>query len=86
MCGIAGIQLGPKEKMKEEILRAMGSKLQHRGPDDFSIYIQENVGFAHNRLSILDLSPAGNQPFRNERFVLTYNGEIYNYLELHEKL
>lgn len=86
MCGIAGIQLKASGQVQEEWLRSMGEKQRHRGPDDFSIFIKGNVGFAHNRLSILDLSAAGNQPFRNERYVLTYNGEIYNYQELQEEL
>lgn len=65
-----------------EALERMGQALTHRGPDHFSALVIGNVGFAHNRLSILDLSPAGNQPFTDGRYVLTYNGEIYNYQEL----
>lgn len=66
----------------EVALKRMGQALTHRGPDHFSTLVLGNVGFAHNRLSILDLSPAGNQPFTDGRYVLTYNGEIYNYQQL----
>ena len=86
MCGIAGILLAPGATVEEETLRAMGETLRHRGPDDFSIFVRGNVGLSHNRLSILDLSSAGNQPYRNPRYVLSYNGEIYNYKELRKTL
>ena len=86
MCGIAGILLAPEAIVAEPILRQMGDALQHRGPDDFSVFLAGNVGLSHNRLSILDLSSAGNQPYRNERYVLSYNGEIYNYKELGARL
>ena len=82
MCGISGIQLKPGKIVSKKVLKNMGKKLQHRGPDNFSIFVKGNVGFAHNRLSIIDLSSSGNQPFKNKRYVLTYNGEIYNYLDL----
>jgi len=64
----------------------MGKTIEHRGPDNFSTLISGNAGFAHNRLSIIDPTEAGNQPFANERYVLTYNGEIYNYLDLKRAL
>jgi len=66
-----------------EISSAMNSSLQHRGPDDHGVWIDENAGVAlvHRRLSILDLSPAGHQPMisADERFVIIYNGEVYSY-------
>lgn len=86
MCGIAGILLNPGQVVNEPQLKAMGMTLHHRGPDNFSTYIYRNYGFSHNRLSILDLSDAGNQPFRNDRYILVYNGEIYNYKELRKEL
>ena len=69
-------------QVTSERLERMGRALSHRGPDNFSTVVVGNVGVAHNRLSILDLSAAGNQPFTDGRYVLAYNGEIYNYREL----
>lgn len=86
MCGIAGMLLAPNKDVQQSQLEAMGTRLQHRGPDNFGCVIQENYGAAHTRLSILDLSAAGNQPFANERYTLIYNGEIYNYLDLQAPL
>lgn len=86
MCGIAGILTRPDSVVDAACLQAMGRTQSHRGPDNFSVFTQHHFGCAHNRLSILDLSAAGNQPYCDERFVLVYNGEIYNYLALREKL
>ncbi|NER12175.1 asparagine synthase (glutamine-hydrolyzing) [Leptobacterium flavescens] len=82
MCGIAGIL---SAKPKEHALKLMLESQRHRGPDFTGTYIDE--GFAslgHNRLSIIDLSAAANQPFIDEsgRYILVFNGEIYNYVEL----
>jgi asparagine synthase (glutamine-hydrolysing) len=86
MCGLSGIIL-PKDKIVEtSLLEKMGETLHHRGPDNFATWTNRNAGFAHNRLSILDLTDAGNQPFVNERYVLVYNGEIYNYLDIRTNL
>jgi asparagine synthase (glutamine-hydrolysing) len=74
MCGIAGIVHGQIHPIVE--------KLQHRGPDNTGLLYNTYVDFGHTRLSILDLSEKGNQPMRSvtsDRYVLTYNGEIYNY-------
>jgi len=86
MCGIAGFLNGGSNELSRElgeISSAMGSSLQHRGPDDHGAWIDENAGVAlvHRRLSILDLSPAGHQPMisADERFVIVYNGEVYSY-------
>ncbi len=87
MCGICGIyNLNGREY--EKILREMAGKLAHRGPDDEGFYFTENIGLGHRRLSILDLSSAGHQPMSNEDGTLwiTYNGEIYNFIELKEEL
>jgi asparagine synthase (glutamine-hydrolysing) len=86
MCGIAGIYNRTNSEVDKGRLVAMGRTLNHRGPDNFSVFIDNDIGLAHNRLSILDLSPSGNQPFTNERCSLVYNGEIYNYLELKQQL
>ncbi|MCP4105927.1 MAG: asparagine synthase (glutamine-hydrolyzing) [Desulfobacteraceae bacterium] len=91
MCGIAGL-LNPKEYRNElsNILWNMSDKLVHRGPDDKGVWIDSfsGVGLAHRRLSILDLSPEGHQPMISScgRFVITYNGEIYNFKELRKEL
>ena len=88
MCGIAGIW-SINSSLKND-LSLMSSAIIHRGPDDDGIYIDEkaNLGFAHRRLSILDLSLAGKQPMTSPcgRFVLVFNGEIYNHLELRKML
>ena len=66
----------------------MASVINHRGPDDEGIYVKNNVGLAHKRLSILDLSPAGHQPMSNEdgSIWIVFNGEIYNFLDLRDNL
>lgn len=83
MCGIAGY-VGRGDA---RILEAMGNTLAHRGPDDHGIFCEGNVGLAHRRLSILDLSSAGHQPMSNDDQTvwIVFNGEIYNFTELREK-
>ena len=85
MCGISGI-IGMKADSK--MLTSMLAKQNHRGPDYTGSWLQNGVALGHNRLSILDLSDASHQPFHslNERYILIFNGEIYNYLELKEEL
>ncbi len=75
----------------EDILKKMCDTIIHRGPDGYGYWIggkNNNVGFGHRRLSIIDLSEAGQQPmeFKAGRYTITYNGEIYNYIELREDL
>ena len=86
MCGIAGIV--SSERSLEPILFEMMDSLQHRGPDNNSSYINKNVGLAHTRLSIIDLSEKSNQPLHDSsnRYVIVFNGEIYNYKEIKSKL
>jgi asparagine synthase (glutamine-hydrolysing) len=86
MCGIAGILMPDGKAVNEAIIRQMGAATVHRGPDNFGIYVKDDIGLAHNRLSIVDLSPAGNQPFVRLPCILVYNGEIYNQQELRETL
>lgn len=89
MCGINGIlHLQLQKKVDERILTKMRDSLEHRGPDDKGLFIENNIGFGHRRLSILDISSAGHQPFLSEdgRYVLVYNGEIYNYKEFYPEL
>lgn len=88
MCGISGIIYKNKNKKDYKLeVEKMNELIHHRGPDDNGIYISENFVFGHTRLSILDLSNAGHQPMvYNDRFVITYNGEVYNYLEIKDEL
>ncbi|HEY59520.1 MAG TPA: asparagine synthase (glutamine-hydrolyzing) [Anaerolineae bacterium] len=89
MCGICGILHLDRAKLVEErSLQAMSEVLKHRGPDDEGLYLDGNLGFAHRRLSIIDLSPAAHQPMciQDGRYWIVYNGEIYNYIELRQQL
>ena len=87
MCGTSGI-VGKGWEQRQ--LEAMVAMQHHRGPDDSGIYIDgtKTVGLGHNRLSIIDLSPAGHQPMSNhdKSLCIVFNGEIYNYLELRAEL
>jgi len=85
MCGIAGI-VG--ENASEDRMDQMLLSQKHRGPDFTGKYIAKEIVLGHNRLKIIDLSEAANQPFYSEdkRYVLIFNGEIYNYLELKAEL
>lgn len=89
MCGIAGI-LNHQAGDLERSISGMVDSLHHRGPDDFGMWLDKNGGLAlgHKRLSILDLSPEGHQPMEStsSRYVLTFNGEIYNFSELRHEL
>ena len=89
MCGISGF-ISLKSFNKVEIINKMGKSLSHRGPDNFSFWSDENYGITllHNRLSIVDLSQNSNQPKINSdgRYVLSFNGEIYNFRELVNEL
>ena len=91
MCGIAGsIQQGLTSSDWKKLLEAMTRVLVHRGPDDGGFWVDEQagVGLGHRRLSIIDLSPAGKQPMVSAcgRYVVSFNGEIYNFLELRQEL
>lgn len=69
-----------------ETAKQLGLAMIHRGPDNFGLELRGKVALAHNRLSLLDLSAAANQPFSNSRYSLIYNGEIYNFQENRERL
>ena len=89
MCGISGFYSKNLSKYNNAILR-MNSALSHRGPD-FSSQWEDNIfgiALGHQRLSILDLSNAGNQPMISQsgRFVITYNGEIYNHKDIRKEI
>jgi len=90
MCGIAGlIKADPQDRLESQV-RAMADTLSHRGPDDCGVWVDANAGIAlaHRRLSILDLSPSGHQPMHSAcgRYVIVFNGEIYNWSELRSML
>jgi len=88
MCGIAGIFNLNGEPVSPVLLRRMTDAIAHRGPDGEGFYSDSFVGLGHRRLSIIDLSPAGHQPMAtpDRNFVITYNGEIYNFQELRAEL
>jgi asparagine synthase (glutamine-hydrolysing) len=89
MCGIAGIISPNKNNISQEILSLALNTLQHRGPNAQQLYINKNnsAGLAHTRLSIIDTSQNANQPMHwLDKYSIVYNGEIYNYIELKEKL
>ena len=87
MCGIAGILRSTfSEEQSLSELRKMLDAIKHRGPDASGIFNIDNNYIGHNRLSIIDLDKRSDQPFRYNDLVLTYNGEIYNYLEIKNEL
>jgi asparagine synthase (glutamine-hydrolysing) len=83
MCGICGIGW-----YNNALIKKMTNALRHRGPDDMGMFSDDKVSLGHTRLSIIDLSKKGAQPmsYDNGNFVITFNGEIYNYKELQEEL
>jgi asparagine synthase (glutamine-hydrolysing) len=86
MCGFAGYLGGPSEEPSKDTLKAMADAIVHRGPDSAGYWRlpRQHIGLAHRRLSVVDLSAAGHQPMHGaaERYVLVFNGEIYNHLAL----
>ena len=85
MCGISGII--SKKRIEKDIIEPMTDTIIHRGPDGFGYYYGEKFVFGHRRLSIVDLSDAGHQPMQYlNRYVITFNGEVYNHLELRIEL
>jgi len=88
MCGIAGVL--SRKPVAPELLQRMASSLVHRGPDDHGQWSdpEAGIGLAHRRLAIVDLSPHGHQPMASQsgRFLLSYNGEIYNHAALRAEL
>jgi asparagine synthase (glutamine-hydrolysing) len=89
MCGICGIiDYASAEEAKRKALGRMCACLKHRGPDDEGFYVKAEVGLGHRRLKVIDLSAAGSQPMvsASGRYVVIFNGEIYNHLELRQEL
>src|SRR5260370_12230022 len=88
MCGICGIvQSDRAQQVSRDTLAAMNEQIIHRGPDDDGFFVEENVGLAMRRLSIIDIQ-TGQQPITNEDQTLwiVFNGEIYNHQELRKDL
>ena len=88
MCGIVGQINFDKSPVSPVVLKKMTDAIRHRGPDGEGHWIEESVGFGHRRLSIIDPSPLGRQPMvsQDQRYILTYNGEVYNFRELRTEL
>lgn len=88
MCGITGLIDLAGAPASPAVLQRMTLAIAHRGPDGEGHWIEGNVGLGHRRLAIIDLSPAGHQPVisADHRYVLSYNGEVYNYRELRAEL
>jgi asparagine synthase (glutamine-hydrolysing) len=90
MCGFAGYLASDINDFQKDYLALMGKAIQHRGPDSGDTWCNEefNIGLVHQRLAIQDLSPHGNQPMRskNQRYVIAFNGEIYNFNSIRKEL
>jgi len=88
VCGVSGILNLDGEPVSSVILSRMTDAIAHRGPDGEGFYTDGCIGLGHRRLAIIDLSPAGHQPMvtRDGRYVLIYNGEVYNFQELRVEL
>ena len=87
MCGISGVINKNNKSVEELLIHQMTNIIAHRGPDSSGSYLYKNIAFGHRRLSILDLSSSGHQPMKYlDDLVITYNGEIYNFIEIREEL
>ena len=88
MCGIAGIFNLNGEPVSPVLLRKMTDAMAHRGPDGEGFYIDSAIGLGHRRLAVIDLTPAAHQPMATESdgYVISYNGEAYNFQELRVEL
>lgn len=88
MCGIVGIANLDGKPVSRSSLQAMADAVEHRGPDGSGYFVDNNIGLGHRRLSIIDISALGSQPMQTAdgNFVLSYNGEIYNFRELRLEL
>lgn len=88
MCGITGIFNINGEPVSVNILQKMTDSLSHRGPDGEGVWTEGFAGLGHRRLAIIDLSPLGSQPMQNDSgdLIITYNGELYNYMNLKVEL
>jgi asparagine synthase (glutamine-hydrolysing) len=87
MCGICGIIDKDKfNKIEKNLIQGMNNVSLHRGPDGEGYYHYKNLAFGHRRLAIIDLTENGHQPMISSQYSITYNGEIYNYIEIKDEL
>jgi asparagine synthase (glutamine-hydrolysing) len=89
MCGFCGIiHFDTQQNVDDSIIQKMNWAIAHRGPDGEGVYVNGEIGLGHRRLSIIDLTENGRQPFysKDNRYVIVFNGEIFNYLELRKDL
>lgn len=88
MCGVAGIVYLDKTPVSPVAVKRMTDVIAHRGPDGEGQWVEGHIGLGHRRLAIIDLSPAGHQPMvsADHRYVISFNGEIYNFMELRAEL
>lgn len=88
MCGVTGIFNLDGEPVSAVTLKKMTDSIAHRGPDGEGSWIENEIGLGHRRLAVIDLTPAGQQPMisSNNRYVISYNGEVYNFKELRAEL
>ncbi len=87
MCGISGIINQYNKSVPKQEIKRVNDLISHRGIDDEGFFYNKNFAFGHRRLSILDLSSDGHQPMHYlNKYTITYNGEVYNYLEIKEEL
>ena len=91
MCGISGIvdlKNSLSKNFIEDYLNKFNKILRHRGPNNSGTYIKNRIGLAQTRLSIIDLSNNGKQPMisQNQKNIISYNGEVYNFKELKKKI
>jgi asparagine synthase (glutamine-hydrolysing) len=82
MCGIVGVIKFDGSQVPKSTIYNRLERIKHRGPDHSGVFVGEGFGYGHVRLSIIDLSDAGNQPIESDNGILIFNGEIYNYREL----
>jgi asparagine synthase (glutamine-hydrolysing) len=86
MCGISAIINTASKAVGLDCISRMNALIRHRGPDGESFFIDRSVAMGHRMLKILDLGPANVQPMRLKNYVITYNGEIYNFKQLRQEL
>jgi len=88
MCGIAGIINFTNNIIDPSVIKRMTDCISHRGPDADGYFSENKISLGHRRLSIIDLSSAANQPFTDNsgRYIITFNGEIYNYKKVKQLL
>lgn len=88
MCGICGVINFKQEPVNPLVIKNMQESIRHRGPNDEGAFLEDNLGLGFVRLSIIDLTAAGHQPMFSDdgRYVIVFNGEIFNYIELRKTL